>query len=209
MADKEVVITYETLYELLRIEKLRPELQKLDESFFKDIVNYIQEKKAILDSQKAKDSVFTQIEAEKTKRQIVNILKIVRDLYEKRENKILQLALIASRTGQENKVPVMLTEEKELYKLILDSLSKFRQNILHNILEAKTPEIIEKEKPKEIKTLQKPENSTKLIRFLHELPKFVGTDLKTYGPFDKEDVAHLPTEVANLLIKKEKAEEIK
>ena len=90
MADKEVVITYETLYELLRIEKLRPELQKLDESFFKDIVNFIQEKKAILDSQKAKDSVFTQIEAEKTKRQIVNILKIVRDLYEKRENKILQ-----------------------------------------------------------------------------------------------------------------------
>jgi len=209
MADKEIIITYETLYELLRREKLKPELQKLDESFFKDIINYLQEKKAILESQESKESVFTKIEAEKTKRQIVNILKIITELYEKRENKILQLALINSRTKAENKIPEMLKEEKELYKSILNDLSKFRKDILHNILETKEPEISKSEKPKEIKRPQKPENSTKLIRFLNELPKFVGTDLKVYGPFDKEDVAHLPKEIANLLIKKEKAEEIK
>ena len=70
---------------------------------------------------------------------------------------------------------------------------------------AKMPET---QKPKELKSYSEPENSIKLIRFLQEIPQFVGTDLSTYGPFDKEDIANLPSEIAELLIKKEKAEEI-
>src|SRR3989344_4083177 len=45
MAEKSVVITYETLFELLNRERERPELQKLEQSFFADVVDYLREKR--------------------------------------------------------------------------------------------------------------------------------------------------------------------
>ena len=90
---KEVIITYENLYEILRREKYRTELQKLDETFYKDVVKYLQEKRAILESQAKKDNIFASTELEKTQTQLKNVLKIIRELYEKRENKIVQFSL--------------------------------------------------------------------------------------------------------------------
>jgi len=43
-SEKQVRITYETLYELLRREKSNDELQKLDESFFRDVIEYLAER---------------------------------------------------------------------------------------------------------------------------------------------------------------------
>ena len=54
--------------------------------------------------------------------------------------------------------------------------------------------------------LKKP---VKLLRFLSHVSKFVGTELEEYGPFEEEDIANLPTEIADVLIAKGKAEEIK
>jgi len=54
------------------------------------------------------------------------------------------------------------------------------------------------------------ENSvtTKLVRFLHPVPKFVGRELEVYGPFEREDIANLPKEIAEVLIIKGRAEEM-
>ena len=41
------------------------------------------------------------------------------------------------------------------------------------------------------------------------MPKFVGRDLEVYGPFEEEDIANLPGEIADILILKNRAEEIK
>ena len=62
------------------------------------------------------------------------------------------------------------------------------------------------EKAKDIKA---DEEKTKLIRILNPLPKFLGTDLKTYGPFEEEDLASLPSKIADLIVEKKRAEEIK
>ena len=62
-------------------------------------------------------------------------------------------------------------------------------------------------KPKDIK-VEKP-NSTKLVRFIYTVPKFVGNDLNTYGPFESENLASLPLKVADVLIKRKRAQEIK
>ena len=40
------------------------------------------------------------------------------------------------------------------------------------------------------------------IRFLKDVPTIVGADMKTYGPFKEEDVASLPAENAEVLIKR-------
>ena len=47
MAEKDAIITYETLYEIVRLEKQRKELQKLDDTFFLNVVKYLEEKKAM------------------------------------------------------------------------------------------------------------------------------------------------------------------
>ena len=55
--ETEVIITYDTLYEILRREKTRQELQDLNKTFFKDVTKYIEEKSSILNSQEQKTSL--------------------------------------------------------------------------------------------------------------------------------------------------------
>ena len=204
---EDIVITFEALYDLLRREKTRQELQKLDSIFYQNLAKYISEKKDILESQKQKESVFAEQEIKKTQNQIESILKIIRELYEIRENKIIQLALINSRTKSDTNLPNLLPEEAQFYDLVIKGLNKFRANILHSVQNSNPPAMEKKEEPKEIKRDERPQN-IKFIRFIETVPKFVGTNLQVYGPFEKEDVASLPFDVSELLIKNNRAEEI-
>jgi len=181
-----VVITYDTLYEILRREKFKKELQKLDDNFFDNTLNYLNDKSKIYESQKEKDSIFSS-EFKKTEKTLENTKKILKELYEKRESKIIMLALFSSRTAPtEDDIIAMLPEEKRLYSTLLDDLTKFRKDILQNLLENKQPKV----EGKSIKSEN--QDSKSLIRFLHAVPKFVGEDLTIYGPFDAHDVANLP-----------------
>jgi len=51
-------------------------------------------------------------------------------------------------------------------------------------------------------------NKKSLVRFLHAVPKFVGVDMNVYGPYDNHDIANLPSNIAEVLISKERAEVI-
>lgn len=196
----EIIITYETLFELLRREKTRKELQELNPDFFKNVLSYLKEKNKILESQKTKDSIFSK-EAEKTTKQLQNTKKILRDLYERRENKILHLALSNSRLKEKTE-PNMLPEEKQLHDHILDILNNSRKSILYSLLSNKLPEIKTITPKKQIK------ETIKLIRFTKPVPKFLAPDLSTYGPFEKEDILNIDSKIANVLITKKRAKEI-
>lgn len=197
----EDIITYETLYEILRKEKYEADLTKLNEDFFKSVVAYLEEKNAILISQKQKESIFASKEIEKTERQIQNIKRILRELYERRENKIIQIAVIASRSNQDLEIPG-LKEEKCLLNDLASILKTYREGILDSLLNVKIPLI---GKPKELKNEEK-EPETKLIRFIQPVPRFVGDDMNIYGPFEEEDMANLPSKVAEVIIKNKRAE---
>ena len=108
----EINITYETLFELLRREKNREELQKLDETFFNDVVTYLKEQKEFLNEQKTKQDLFAVEELKKAEIQEENIRKILRELYEKREKKMISLALDASRTSSSIIDTSVLLEEE-------------------------------------------------------------------------------------------------
>ena len=43
------------------------------------------------------------------------------------------------------------------------------------------------------------------IKFNQMVPKFLGRELEVYGPFDIDDVATLPNEISQILIKQGKA----
>lgn len=218
-----IKITYETLFEVLRTEKSREELQKLDEVFFSDIINYLKEKETILENQKNNPDLTTFDEEKKEERQMSNIKNIIKEIYERREKKIINIALNKSKTNSniiDNST--LLPEEKTIFNELVNLLNKARKDILFNILNTKLPdfkiekkeEIKNKEEPKpEIKQEIKPEQNTepktnKLIRFVRPVPKFVGPELENYGPFEEDDIAKLPTKIADVLINKTRAEEI-
>ena len=209
---QEVVITYETLFELLKRERERTDLQKLEPAFFSDTINYIKDKKKILEA-KTEDSVFAPEERKKTERQLENIYKIVKELYERREKKILLLAVDKSRT-RSNLIDAsgLLKEEKVFFDALTSMLDNYREAILFAVLNEKMPfmQSLDEKKPVEMFRsaieLKKP---TRLVRFTSHVPKFVGPELEEYGPFEEEDIANLPAEIADVLINKAKAEEIK
>ena len=217
---QEVVITYETLFELLQREKERADLQRLEPTFFSDTISYIKDKKKILDAKS--DSVFALDEKKKTERQLENICKILKELYERREKKIISLALDKSRT-KSNLIDTtaLLREEKVVFDAIAELLDTYREAILYSVLNEKMPFMqpspselfyhkpLDKKPTGDFKTAFELKKPTKLVRFIYPVQKFVGTELEEYGPFGEEDIANLPAEIADVLISKGKVEEIK
>ena len=193
----DVVITYEILYEILRKEKYRAELQKVDENFYASVIKYLQEKLAILESQAKKNSVFASTELEKTQTQLRNVIKILKELYEKRETKIIQFALFSSRSQNLQDTSTMLPEEYALYCGLKDMFDSYRKGIINNILENKMPEIKLVEQ-KDLKTEEK--TDSKLVLVLNDVPEFVGPDLNVYGPYKVGETQELPLMVAGMLI---------
>ena len=215
METKEVNITYETLFELLKREKDMTDLQKLDPNFFNDFVDYLNEKSKVLDKE---DSLFSYDEKKKVEKQIDNAKRIIKEIYERREKKILYIALIKSRTKSDvMDTSTFLENEKKFFDEIVKVLDVFRKDIINNIIDGKQAsgtaagkEEIDKKETDEKDDNDKSEaKNTKLVRFLHVVPKFVGKELEEYGPFAEEDIANLPMEIADLLINKGRVEEIK
>jgi len=198
----EVIITYENLYEILRREKYRTELQKIDETFYQDVIKYLQEKTAILESQSRKESIFASTEVEKTQTQLKNVLKILKELYEKRENKIIQFALFCSRSNNAQDTSTMLPEEFALYSQLKETLDNYRLGILNNILQNKLPSL-SLSNPKDLKGEEKTDSLS--IQVLKDIPEFVGPDLSVYGPFKVGEKQQIPTMIAQMLIDTEQA----
>ena len=209
METKEVNITYETLFELLKREKDMTDLQKLDPSFFNDFIDYLNDKKNMLGKE---DALFSGDEKKKVETQIDNAKRIIKGIYERREKKILNIALIKSRT-KSNVIDTsaFLENEKKLFDEVVKVLDGFRSEVIDNIIDGKQISGTTIEKTNETANIEKSgtKKTTKLVRFLHSVPKFVGKELEEYGPFEEEDVANLPSEIAKILLDKGRVEEIK
>ena len=130
-----------------------------------------------------------------------NIYRILRDLYEKRESKVMNLALASSRV--KGKGPSNLLDfEKVFYDEIRRTMNSYRSGVLDNLLRGKNPEISE---PKGIKSNIKDKI---LVRFISDVPKFKGENGFVYGPFEEHDVANLPATIVDLLLSKKRVEKI-
>jgi DNA replication initiation complex subunit (GINS family) len=136
----EIKITLETLYDILRNEKKREDLQKLNDSFFFDVVNYLKEKKSLLENKQCEDDLFAAGEREKLEYELRSIKRILKEIYEKREKKIIDIALNKSRTRSDIiDVSDMLKEEKEFYDQLMGLLDGYRNGILMNLFKGDVP----------------------------------------------------------------------
>ena len=218
---EEIVITYDTLYNILRKEKSSLEIQQLEPKFFEDVISYLKEKEALLDSKRNDHGLFGFEEKKKITTQIENIQRILREIYDLREKKLILLASDVSKTnGMVTNKDTLLMEEKGMYDEILGALNKYRNGILYNILRHKKPfsseyllndeyerEEVETYKPtKPLNTSLNPQTMDSIsfikIRFILDVEEFMGPDMEIYGAFKIGDVIDLPQEVAEMMISK-------
>ncbi len=209
----EVRVTYETLFDLLRREKARNELQVLDKGFFEDVVSYLKEKEGMLEK-----ASFSVGEKEKIRIQLKNVRKILKELYEIREKKVLGLALNKVRTGTELiDTSSFLGVEEDLFNDAVGLLTKYKEEVLLKVINGEAPKGFTEDKeqlranqPQQSvaeKKMDSGQDKPGKVRFLADTPKFVGFDKEIYGPFKKGEEAELPGSVASLLLKKGRVEE--
>jgi len=140
MAEDSINITYETLYEILRNEKNKEELCELDEEFYKNTLEYLKEKTKIFEEASQKNDIFSMDEKDNTQLQIQNIKKIIKEIYERREKKIINIALNKSRTNSDIiDTSNLLNTEKNFFETLTKLLDKFRIGILAQVLQLKLP----------------------------------------------------------------------
>ena len=227
----EIKITLESLYDLLRSEKKREDLQKLEGTFFIDVVSYLREKQTLLESKQKSTELFAIGDREKLEYELRSIKRILKELYEKREKKIMEIALNKSRTGSEIiDTSAMLSMEREFYHKVLRTLDDFRWGILQHLWRAELPNLPEQRKlevteekekallPPAVPVEQSPEQppvekpftspsiSPSKIKIVHSIPSFVWKDLKVYGPYEEGEEIEMFPEVAELMVRKGRAE---
>jgi DNA replication initiation complex subunit (GINS family) len=163
----------------LNEEKKSQNLTKIPDDFYETVRMYIEGKKKL--AKEKKDEI-----------ELRNIERIVENIFNLRERKIINFAIMAARAGVQ---PSNLTsEERQFFQKVFETL-KERRVILEKIKSA-----LEGEVKKEVEIL---------AVFKQDFPAFVGIDGQTYGPFKKGDIAKLPEENRKILVSRGIIEEFK
>lgn len=205
------LISYETIRAVHRAEK-DEQLQRLPENFFELVRSWLSHK------QKNNDSI--------SLLEVHNAKKLLDDILKRRERKII---LSAMRTMRGEVPPVNLTDsERRFFDEIVMLMKAHRQDTQEKmmgyveVVESKIDEIKKTMKdirPSEIfeepeiqpesdEPVERPidDKPRKFLKILSDIPKFVGSDMDTYGPFSKGEMANLPNDVAEVLISRDVAE---
>ena len=195
--DTKIGITYEALYEILLREKQREELQQLDPQFWPQVLAYLREKQGFLDESRNKVDLFSAAEREKTTTTIRNVKRIIREMYDRREKKIIDIAMNKSRTGSKIiDTSNLLETERQFFEAVVNEMNFFRQGLLNNILDNRDPSMwLDREHPEEPEEVDHGPTlmpgMTRVTTTQH-IPQFIGKELEVYGPFPAGETIILP-----------------
>ncbi len=171
---------FKVIFELWQKEHTSPTLQKIPETFYPDSVAYLQKLREELEAPRLQA-----LAKQMVNDQLTHTESMLEEIREIRLEKITGASAGVNSLRKED----LSREELRLYDSLRANIEAFYQQI---------------KKPPEM-----PEAGRKiLVRFLQEVPEFVGVDLNSYGPFRAEDVSAIPIENASQLIKKNYAMEI-
>ncbi|MFP3952319.1 MAG: hypothetical protein ACLFVP_09305 [Candidatus Bathyarchaeia archaeon] len=180
---------YYALLNAWREERKKEEIRELDDSFYSEIADYskkLREQTRMLDKTALKGKI--------TEKEKEYVEKMLSELSRIRLRKIIQAEL----EGQPISSSYLTPEEKTLHSDLRHLISNHRKE-MKKIFTGRA-------KDKESETVEdlseEEEHSVKVVRFIKPLPAIMGVDMKTYGPFKPEDVAALPEENAENLIRR-------
>ena len=209
---EDIVITFETLFDILRKEKSSNELQKLDANFFRDVLDYFRDKKSLMNTANP-SSMFSFEEQQRTQQQLQNAQRLLRDIYEWREKKIMLMARDSSRSKNllVNR-GAMLDDEKRLFDDILLTLNRYRNDVLYRLISAKSDDFQEpkdlKKESSNIGLSESKKHEMVKIRLREDVSEFIGPNMETLGPYNAGDVVELPNIIAGILVNRSQAEKI-
>lgn len=178
---------YDGLFEVWRLEVQNSELQRLPSNFYPSIVDYLRrlrEEGRMLDKKTIKANLL--------KKELINVKRMVSEIIQLRYKKVVDLLA----KGEKFPLGALTAEEEKIYGGVApfaDDVKKFVESILHGSLP---------------KTGVETKHKRAVLRFLVDVPAIIGSDMKPYGPFKAEDVASLPMENANILVKQGLAERV-
>ena len=163
----DTMITYETIREYVIKEKESQKLVGLPHNFFQDVKAYIENKARISEG---KEDAW----------ELDNSRRMIQDLLDAREAKLVRLALVFVRAGvTPGKV---MPEEKGFFDSLVKSMKDFQK--------------ARKE------TLEGKQEDMQTVAILEDVPRFIGVNMKEYGPLRKGDVARVPKDNSQLLVSK-------
>ena len=169
-------VTFDYIRRIQIEEQKSSQLTKIPEDFYESVSNYLEKKRE-------------NISEKRSNIEIKNVERLVKNIYERRERKILNAALLKVRIGVEPQN--LINKEREFFEKIVNVLREMREEIFKKVFEPKEKEQVS------------------LVVFKEDFPAFVGTDGLSYGPFKKGDVAKLPEENVKVLLERGVAEEFK
>ncbi len=181
---------YTELRRVYRLEKNSSQLVKLEPGFYPDL-------KALLREQRS--SYLSNIKngnLSKAKN-YSELTKLVREILQLREKKILHKALVVSRSGEFSDSN-LTKEEKKTFSGILEVLRSHKSEINGLLGESEKPESRKKSERKDSQSVK--------VSISKEVPAFVSADMKEYGPFSEGQEVELPKKTAELLVSRKLAE---
>lgn len=181
---------YSKLLEAWRKERRFTDLQMLPETFYVEMSSYLSELKEqnlLMDKNSLRGRIMD--------KEIVNAERMLKEVSELRLRKIVSIEMEKGAI-----VSSTLTPEERILQTNFRGLLSGHEDKLKSILMGRAPQV--EAEPQKRKDLM-------VVRFLQAVPAIMGIDMKTYGPFEAEDVASLPVKNAENLISRGIAKEVK
>lgn len=176
-------MNYDELYKAWRQEKEEGDLKPLSKDFYGQVQLYINNLLGEIDALDKKSVKWRLLNKE-----VNNAKKMVKDLTTIRNKKVLETTFRGATVQSD----AYTSEEEQIYAKMVP-LSEEIKKLIRSVNENYVSQQKKKQKHKTEKIL---------VRFLQAIPSIVGMNMKTYGPFQAEDVASLPKENAEIFIKR-------
>lgn len=184
---------YIELYAAWQREIDDPTLGALQSDFYRKIGEYlrrIKQEDIVIDKKSVKMNLLTH--------EANNVERMLEELLEVRYRKIIKIVT----KSQKLPVELLTFEEAKMCETFADfskAYRKFADDLMEGQISDQPIKVIIKVEATNPAEAPRAHRST--VRFLKSIPAIMGADMKSYGPFVAEDVASLPPQNAQILVK--------
>ncbi len=186
---------YDELYAAWRLETENGELGRLPSDFYVRLTDYLRRSK-----EEEKTSGEKTLKAALLEHERVNSTRMTQELITVRYRKIAKLLVAGLKVPTDS----LTNEEERLVNGISPSSEAFAK-FATGILEGQTVKVNVGIPP----ASEPPVVHVRVtLRFIKPVPSIIGSDMKSYGPFQAEDVASVPVENARILVKQGLAKQV-
>ena len=182
---------YNELYAAWQIEIDDPTLGGLPLDFYAKIAEYlrhIKEEDKVLDKKSVKMNLL--------EHEAQNVGRMLKELLGTRYRKIIKIVTKSQKLPSD----LLTVEEARMCETFAD-FTKTYQKFSDSLMQGQITESPKAATKTEVNAEVTPTHKRSTIRFLKNIPAIMGADMKSYGPFVAEDVASLPPQNAQILVK--------